>query len=454
MKIIMASTEFEGLLKTGGLGDAVTGICHSLSKFDDIEVDAIIPNYGNLDSSSFEKIGEISFDDSRFSKDLTSANILYKKINNTNVYLIDNDYYFNRENIYGYDDDLLRWAFICRFIYELIIQKDLNPDIVHTNDYHEGLVAYIFKNSNLNPLPKFVLTVHNAYFQGYYEFQSDEEKSLFEHYINSPWPEDNINLLKESVLKSDEVLTVSPHYAEGMKEEKWGNGLEDLYLEKGIKGFINGLDTSIHDREADNFEDYLNVKKEYKARIQEKFDLKIDEDIPLITYICRLGIQKGSDIVYESLNNFIDQSQFIVLGTGVEEFEDKFSNFKHENFHAIIDFDSELARELYIASDIFLMPSCFEPCGISQLIALHYSSIPIVTNIGGLKETVEDGVNGFKMKEYSSNELTDKILMATDIYINDKKRWMNLMKNAFDSDNSWDHSIKNYVSLYREMVKK
>ena len=152
MKIIMASTEFEGLLKTGGLGDAVTGICHSLSKYNDIEVYAVIPNYRNLDSSDFEKIDEISLDDSRFPKEQTSANLLYKKINNTNVYLIDNEYYFNRENIYGYEEDLLRWAFFCRFIYELIVQKDMNPDIVHTNDYHEGMVSYIFKNLSLQSI--------------------------------------------------------------------------------------------------------------------------------------------------------------------------------------------------------------------------------------------------------------------------------------------------------------
>ena len=462
MKVLITSTEFEGLIKTGGLGDAISGICHSLAKLNDFEVDFIIPDYMNLDDSNFEKITEISIknDDevSEFideNSEMLKADVLYQKIDDINVYLIDNKYYFDRPKIYGYDDDLLRWTFFSRAIYELTIQENLNPDVIHTNDYHEGLVFNLFKNHDSDV--KLAITVHNAYFRGYYEITS-EVRELFEYYINSDWQSDDINLLRESVSDADRIITVSQDYAQEIQTSKQGYGLEDIYKGKGVSGFVNGLDLSVHNRETDNFKDYLSVKDKYKVKLQKRFNLKEDPEIPLITYICRLGIQKGSDIVYNSLNNFIEDSQFILLGTGLEKFEEKFSslNGSLDNYYAVIDFDSELAREMYIASDIFLMPSCFEPCGIAQLIAQHYACLPIVSDVGGLKETVIDytfeGANGFKIHDFSEKSLTEAILNALDIYYNQKEFWLELMENAFNADNNWDNRIKKYVELYKEMV--
>ena len=349
----------------------------------------------------------------------------------------------------------MRWTFFSRAIYELTIQENLNPDVIHTNDYHEGLVFNLFKNHDSDV--KLAITVHNAYFRGYYEITS-EVRELFEYYINSDWQSDDINLLRESVSDADRIITVSQDYAQEIQTSKQGYGLEDIYKGKGVSGFVNGLDLSVHNRETDNFKDYLSVKDKYKLKLQKRFNLKEDPEIPLITYICRLGIQKGSDIVYNSLNNFIEDSQFILLGTGLEKFEEKFSslNGSLDNYYAVIDFDSELAREMYIASDIFLMPSCFEPCGIAQLIAQHYACLPIVSDVGGLKETVIDytfeGANGFKIHDFSEKSLTEAILNALDIYYNQKEFWLELMENAFNADNNWDNRIKKYVELYKEMV--
>ena len=462
MKVVIPTTEYEGLLKTGGLGDAIYGLSHALAKLDDHDVDIIIPNYMNLDSSDFEKIDEITITNQNRSVDedidKLKFNLLYKKSGNINIYMVDNDYYYNRSEIYGYDDDYLRWAFFSRAIYEIIRHKELNPDIVHADDYHEALVPFIFKTHVPDCKSKFVMIVHNAYFQGYYEFASQDEKSLFAYYIDSDWEYDHVHLLKEIVLNADKILTVSPDYARCMQEdEECGNGLEKFYAEKGVEGFINGLDTSIHDRESDDFDSFLEVKNKYKLKLQKRFNMKEDTDIPLITYICRLGVQKGSNIVFDSIDNFIDDSQFILLGTGVEEFEEKFSslNGKLDNYHAVIDFDSDLAHELYVASDIFLMPSCFEPCGIAQMIAQHFASLPIVTDVGGLKDTIIDypseDANGFKIKDFSKESLTEGILKALDIYSNDKESWLKLMKNAYETDNSWDNAVKNYVEFYERL---
>lgn len=461
MNILFASTEFESIIKTGGLGDAIYGLSNALSKHDDFDVHVILPNYENVDDEDFENIGHFEFENSNVTtdekSDLISGEFLYKKIGKINVYLIDNDFYFNRENIYGYDDDLMRWTFFSRSINELIKEKSLNPDIMHINDYHEGLASYIYKiifNSNC----KHIISIHNSHFQGHYQFNDLNPKSLFNYYIDSNWDGDDINLLKMGVSNADNVLTVSPDYAESIKYTEFGEGLQDLYCEKNAVGFINGLDTSLHDRYSDDFESFLKVKEDFKLKLQKKFNLKADKDIPLIAYICRVGVQKGSDIVYEAIKSFVDDAQFVILGTGVEEYEEKFEslNDELENYHAIIDFDSKLANEIYIASDMFLMPSLFEPCGISQLIAQYYASLPIVTNVGGLKDSVIgydlDNANGFKLKDYSAEALLDSINMAKDIYFNYNELWLDLMKNAYDTDNSWDKAVENYIEFYKSVV--
>ena len=460
MNIILTSTEFEGIIKTGGLGDAIQGMSNALSKHDDFEVYTILPNFKNIDSTDFENIGQFKIINSKFTYDIDSkkicGNFLYKKFDNINVYLIDNDFYFNRKELYGYDDDLLRWSFFSRSIYELINQKSLNPDIIHTNDYHEGLVSYLCKNKG-DISSKHIISIHNAYFQGQYEFNESNPKSLFEYYIDDNWDGEDINMLKEAVSNADDVVTVSPDYAESIKHTSLGEGLQDLYCEKNAVGFINGMDLSIYDRQSDDFESFLNVKKKFKSDLQKRFGFEVNSDIPLVAYICRLGVQKGSNIIYDAIHDIVDVGQLIVLGTGVEEFEDKYAalNDKLDNYVAIIDFDSKLASEIYMASDMFLMPSCFEPCGTSQLIAQYHSSLPIVTNIGGLKDTVIDydldNSNGFKLKEFSTEALLDTFNIAKNIYFNDKDLWLELMKNAYDTDNSWDKRIKNYIEFYNKV---
>ena len=460
MNIVIASTECEGIIKTGGLGDAIYGISNALSKYDEFNVYTILPNYKNVNDEDFENIGQFKFSNSKIDSDVDaekiSGNFLFKKIGNINVYLIDNDYYFNREDIYGYDDDLLRWAFFSRSIYELIKQESLNPDIIHTNDYHEGLVSFISKNKGDIDC-KHIISIHNAYFQGHYQFDESSPKSLFDYYIDDIWDEEDINLLRLSVSNADRVTTVSPDYAESIKYTDFGEGLQELYCEKNAVGFINGLDTSIYDRQSDDFDSFVEVKKRYKLELQKRFDFEIDNDIPLFAYICRLGVQKGSNIIYKAMDDIVGDGQLIVLGTGVEEFEELYSelNDKLDNYVAIIDFDSQLANEIYLASDMFLMPSCFEPCGISQLIAQYHASLPIVTDVGGLKDSVIgydlDGANGFKLEKFGTKEFSDAVRTAKDIYFNDKGLWIQLMKNAYNTDNSWDKRIEKYVELYKKV---
>lgn len=466
MHIVIATTEYEGIFKNGGLGDAIFGFANAFSKLKDYNVSVIIPHYKNLNDEGFNEIGEfeIKNPDGKIDEDISKlkGKFLYKKLRDVDVYLIKNDHYFYRDTIHNHKDEILKWAFFCRGVYELIIYKDLNPDIICTNDYHEGFVTSIFKANSNDLNCKHVVTIHNAFFRNIYSFDENNPKPLFDYYLGFEWEGNEVDMLQWSVSTADYVLTVSPDYALSIQEpdSEFAAGLDYLYREKNVIGFLNGVDTSIYDRYSDDFDSFMKVKEKSKLELQKRFNLKIDKDIPLFSYICRLGEQKGSPLIYDNLKNITDNGQFILLGTGLEKCNDKFDelNGKLDNYVAIIDFDVELAKNIYLASDFFLMPSWFEPCGIAQLIAIHYATLPIVTNVGGLKDTVInynlDNANGLKLNNYSGEALTDTIKIAKDIYFNDKELFFKMRKNAYNSDYSWDNAIKNYIKFYEKIIKE
>ena len=466
MHLIIGTTEYEGLFKNGGLGDAIFGLANAFAKRDDFEISIILPNYKKLKDDGFKDIGEFEIKNKNMTINADSNKLkgkfLYKKLKGVNAYLIENDYYFYRDSIHNQNDEIVRWAFFCRGIYELIIQKSLNPDIIQTNDYHEGFVTSICKANENDLNCKYVVSIHNAFIRNIYKYNEDNPKDLFEYYLGFKWEDDQVDMLECSVSTADYVLTVSPDYAESIKDpnSNISAGLQDLYREKNVIGFLNGLDASIYDRYSNNFNSFLKVKEKSKLELQKKLNLKVDKDIPLFSYICRISEQKGSPIVYDNLENIVNDGQFVLLGIGTEECNIKFGelNGKLDNYVACIYFDTELAKEIYLASDFFLMPSYFEPCGIAQLIALYYATLPIVTNIGGLKETVNDyksnNGNGFKLKDYSSESLCDTIKIAKNVYFNDKELLFKLMNNAYCSDYSWDNAIENYIKFYYKILNE
>ena len=472
MDILIVATEAEGFIKTGGLGDFISGLAVALSQ-NNIDVKVILPNYKNLNSSNFEKI--VSFDiinSDDFNpinsvlienfKDKIKCTVLHSKLYDVDFYFIDNDYYFNRENIYGYDDDCLRFAFFSRAIKELIKLKDWELQIVHINDYHEGILPLILNNSNSDLFKnlKILLNIHTSYFQGHFEFSSECNYDLFNYYLGFEWEsKSSINFLKEAIKYSDKIVTVSPSYAENIKTKEFGNGLEDLLCEKSVCGFINGINMDLYPRNSD-FKSFLNQKSVTKHNIQNKFKLKEDLNIPLIIVIGRVGIQKGFHLILKVFKNLISENQLIILGTGKREIEEELRklNEEYSNFVGIIDFDESLAKELYMGGDIFLMPSCFEPCGISQLIAMHYANIPIVYNTGGLKDTViysekNNKSNGFKFYEYNAKEFLKICNQALNIFNNDNQKWMEIMKNAYETNYDWKNQVKNYIELYKTLIK-
>ncbi len=471
MDILIVATEAEGFIKTGGLGDFISGLAIALSQ-NNVGVKVVLPNYKNLNSNNFEKIASFDItnpDDfnpvnpvliENF-KDRIRCDVLHSKLYGADFYFIDNDYYFNRENIYGYDDDYLRFAFFSRAIKELIELKNWETQIVHMNDYHEGVLPLILNNANSESLKnlKTLLSIHNLYFQGYFEFSSELDYDLFNYYLGFKWEsKSSINFLKEAITYSDKIITVSPSYAENIKTKKFGNGLDELLCEKSVCGFVNGINMDLYPRNSD-FESFLKEKSVIKHKIQNKFGLKEDLNTPLIIVIGRIGVQKGSPLILKILKDLILENQMILLGTGVPEIEEKFKklNEEYSNFVGIIDFDESLAKELYMGGDIFLMPSCFEPCGISQLIAMHYANIPIVYNTGGLKDTIiyskdYEKNNGFKFYDYDAKEFLKICKEALNIFNTDE--WTKIMKNAYKTNYSWENQAKNYIKLYETVIKE
>ena len=471
MDILIVATEAEGFIKTGGLGDFISGLAIALSQ-NNVGVKVVLPNYKNLNSNNFEKIASFDItnpDDfnpvnpvliENF-KDKIRCDVLHSKLYGADFYFIDNDYYFNRENIYGYDDDYLRFAFFSRAIKELNELKNWETQIVHMNDYHEGVLPLILNNTNSESLKnlKTLLSIHNLYFQGYFEFSSELDYDLFNYYLGFKWEsKSSINFLKEAITYSDKIITVSPSYAENIKTKKFGNGLDELLCEKSVCGFVNGINMDLYPRNSD-FESFLKEKSVIKHKIQNKFGLKEDLNTPLIIVIGRIGVQKGSPLILKILKDLILENQMILLGTGVPEIEEKFKklNEEYSNFVGIIDFDESLAKELYMGGDIFLMPSCFEPCGISQLIAMHYANIPIVYNTGGLKDTIiyskdYEKNNGFKFYDYDAKEFLKICKEALNIF--NTNEWTKIMKNAYKTNYSWENQAKNYIKLYNTVIKE
>ena len=471
MDILIVATEAEGFIKTGGLGDFISGLAIALSQ-NNVGVKVVLPNYKNLNSNNFEKIASFDItnpDDfnpvnpvliENF-KDKIRCDVLHSKLYGADFYFIDNDYYFNRGNIYGYEDDYLRFAFFSRAIKELNELKNWETQIVHMNDYHEGVLPLILNNANSESLKnlKTLLSIHNLYFQGYFEFSSELDYDLFNYYLGFKWEsKSSINFLKEAITYSDKIITVSPSYAENIKTKKFGNGLDELLCEKSVCGFVNGINMDLYPRNSD-FESFLKEKSVIKHKIQNKFGLKEDLNTPLIIVIGRIGVQKGSPLILKILKDLILENQMILLGTGVPEIEEKFKklNEEYSNFVGIIDFDESLAKELYMGGDIFLMPSCFEPCGISQLIAMHYANIPIVYNTGGLKDTIiyskdYEKNNGFKFYDYDAKEFLKICKEALNIF--NTNEWTKIMKNAYKTNYSWENQAKNYIKLYNTVIKE
>ena len=369
-----------------------------------------------------------------------------------------------------------RFAYFQMAAVELMERVDFIPDVLHVHDYHTAMIPFLVKEKyhwiQAYHGIRTVLTIHNLEFQG--QFSDGMLWDLFgvgyERYADGTlrW-NDCLNWMKAGILYADRVTTVSPSYAHEIMTPEFGCGLDQiLRMESGkVSGIVNGIDTDIYNPETDNLLEYhfnkddLSGKLANKRALQEKVGLLVRDDVPLVGIVSRLTWQKGFDLVVDQLHNLLqDDVQIVLLGTGDPSFEQSFAWFGQaypEKLSANITFDVKLAQEIYAACDMFLMPSRFEPCGLSQMMAMRYGTLPLVHEVGGLRDTVQpynayEGTGtGFSFNNFSGYWLKWTFDMAVSLYHNDKEAWQSLQKQAMERDFSWDTASQAYSHLYQSL---
>ena len=467
MKILLCSSEVVPFAKTGGLADVTGALPLALEKLG-IEVRVIMPRYKLAQNSKF-RVQSL--------KDGISYSYIGKKII---VYFIENDKYFNRDGLYGdihgdYRDNLDRFSFFCKKILDLLKEIDFKPDIIHSNDWQTALVPIylkaLYRNDPFYQDIKTVLTIHNLAYQGLFPKEEFPKSGLSWDLFNIEGLEfyGKINLLKGGIIFSDCLTTVSPTYSKEIQTKEFGCGLEGVLAKRRdcLFGILNGIDYDIWDPSKDklieknfslaSFDDkYFN-----KIQLQSECNLKVQKDIPLIGFISRLAEQKGIDLLAASMEQIYKMElQFVLLGTGDEKYHiifEKVAKRYSKEISINLKYDDRLAHKIYAGSDMFLMPSRYEPCGLGQLISLKYGTIPIIYKTGGLADTIssyetksEKG-NGFVFDIYSREALLSTIEKATSVY-KDRIIWQRLARRAMEYDFSWEASAKKYIELYKRCL--
>ncbi len=477
MKILFASAECAPFFKTGGLGDVAGALPKELAK-KGVDIRVVLPYFTKMPEDYKEQCEELFSFSVRVGWRNQYCGIKRLVMGNVTYYFIDNQYYFARDNLYGYYDDGERFAYFQQALIEMMERINFIPDVLHLNDYHTAMVPFLLKEKyrwiqNYRGI-RTVLTIHNIEFQGKYSGEMLPElfgMGMERYHDGTVRLDDCLNFMKAGILYADRVNTVSPSYAEEIKTSAFGAGLEViLRMEAGkLRGIINGIDYDSFDPETDPAlpaafsMDDLTGKGTNKQALQQKMGLPIDENIPLLAVVSRLTYQKGFHLLLEEFPQLMQQEvQFVLLGTGDSEFEEQFRRFAHaypEKCAVSISFDVQLAQQMYAGADIFLMPSAFEPCGLSQMMAMRYGTLPVVHEIGGLKDTVvpfnpvTGQGTGFGFIEFTAFRFLEAVTKAVDLYHTSQPAWNNLIYQAMSRDFSWATSSENYFSLYKELVK-
>ena len=477
MKVLFAASEAHPFIKTGGLGDVMGALPKSLIKLG-VDVRVVIPKYRNIKDELKQKLQFVKWFTVSVGWRNQYCGIFQYQYKGVTYYFIDNEYYFNRDGLYGYFDDGERFAFFNRAVLEFIKQIDWQPDLINCNDWQTGMVPVLlnleYKKDEFYSKIKTVFSIHNLLFKG--SFSPKILPELF-GYDYMPLANGSVELdgavsfLKGGLNYCDQITTVSKTYAEEIKTPQYGEGLDGFLRSRSyyLMGIVNGIDYEEFNPQDDKFifknfnANSIDNKVQNKLALQRELGLPQKKDTPMIGLISRLTHQKGCDLIVNMIDRLLQKDiQLVILGTGDYWYEETFKNLQYrypDKVSANIKFDNTLAHKIYAATDMFLMPSLFEPCGLGQLIALRYGSIPIVRETGGLKDTISpynkyNGVgNGFGFKNFNSNELMQIMEYALTIY-NDKNAWNNIIRQAMNSDNSWEKSAMQYKWLYEGVVKR
>lgn len=481
MNIVLAASEAFPFCKTGGLADVVGALCQQFAGRRGNKVLLFLPHYRNITRVSSLKIVPgvylIPIGDK-----IEQASLSYVNWGNVLVFFINNRHYFDRPALYRtkegeYGDNDERFIFFNRAVLEGCKFIGFRPDIIHCHDWQTGLIpAYlktVYKLDAFYTRTHSLFTIHNIAYQGHYPYSSfrkagfhpvDYTPEKFEYY-------GGISFLKSGLVFADQINTVSPNYAkEVQKNAAMGFGLEGVLRTRSdhFCGILNGIDTDVWDPELDPVlsmgYDCVEMEKgkmAAKLTLQQQCKLVQDPDIPLVGMVSRLDYQKGLDMVVRVIERLKNQAQFVILGTGDPRLEKAYQSLARKYPSAVSysnRLDEELAHRIYAGADLFLMPSRFEPCGLSQLISMKYGTLPVVSRVGGLVDTVRgytgdnsDTATGFFISQLNEQGIFETVANALQVYTR-RGVWQKLAKNAMRQDLSWERSAQAYLDLYNKTI--
>ncbi len=471
-KILFATSEAAPFIRSGGLGDVAGALPKALNSLG-ADTRVILPLYYDIPAdfrNTMQYIGSVYV---TLAWRYQYAGVFMSKRDGVTYYFIDNEYYFKRNGIYGHYDDAERFAFFSKACIEVLPLIGFYPDVIHANDWHTALVPVFldtfYRGREGYKFIKTVFTIHNIEFQGKYG------KRLIQDILGMPEGSerlveygDTVNFMKGAIESASAVTTVSSTYSHEIMDTYYAYGLEEILRNRSFKlsGIVNGIDENVYDPMKDKalFANYsletIDKKKANKEGLCKLLNISYSDDRPLIGMVTRLTEQKGLDLVTNVIDHMIQKGAYIViLGKGDWKYENVLKSYESKypnNMRVIINFSQDLASKIYAGSDMFLMPSRFEPCGLSQMIAMRYGTVPIVRETGGLKDTVIpfDPTNlsgtGFTFYSYNSYDMLDAVSRAIGTFYN-KTEWNALIKNGMTSDFSWTASAKRYLELYNNI---
>jgi starch synthase len=478
MKILFAASECVPFIKTGGLADVV-GALSPVLKAQGADVRVILPLYAAIPE---QYVSQMKLE-CEFEVELCwrrqYCGIKSLEYQGVTFYFVDNQYYFGRSYIYGLGgDEYERFGFFDRAVIDALVHLDFKPDVIHCHDWQTGLVpVYLHERFQADEFYrgiKTVMTIHNLKFQGIWDRKTIQSITGLSDYYFTPDKlefKHDASYLKGGLVYADAITTVSNTYAQEIQTPFYGEGLDGLMCARAndLRGIVNGLDYNEWNPETDaqiaknfNAKNFRKEKVKNKLALQEELGLEVNPKTMMIGIVSRLTDQKGFDLISYMMDEMCqDAVQFVILGTGEERYENMFRHFAwkyDKKVSANIYYSDAMSHKIYASCDAFLMPSLFEPCGLSQLMSLRYGTLPIVRETGGLKDTVEpyneyEGTGtGFSFTNYNAHEMMGTVRYAERIYYDKKREWNKMIDRAMAQDFSWANSAKQYEEMYNWLI--
>jgi starch synthase len=474
MNILFVAAECTPFVKIGGLADVVGSLPQELKRLRRCEVRVLLPNYAAISAAFRRRMESVATFEVSIGRKQVTAGLLTLRRHGVRYYFIDNSVYFDRDRVYDYSDEAERFAFFQIAAIEAVSRMDgFFPDIIHVHDWHAAMIPYLIRTryNSLFPRTRTVLTIHNLAYQGIFPL---EDHALFGIGLDNRFEYDGcLNFLKCGIVSADAITTVSRTYAAEIMTEYYGHGMHNLlkWRANDVRGIMNGISGRDFDPRTDSAiparygeEDVASGKAVCREVLLKRFNLPLDSDMPVVGIVSRLVGQKGFDLVECVLEEMLEKDNFllVVLGDGEKKYTEYFRRvaFEHPGRVAVvIGYDDRLARMIYAGADLFLMPSKFEPCGLGQLIAMRYGTLPLVRETGGLVDSVrpyneyEETGTGFSFRDYNAHDMMYVLRYAFSVFSNRRASWNAMVKRAMAADFSWETSAREYKKFYHKILR-